>query len=404
MSAAPRRGTAAPGPADCVPAVAFAVSRLLTLLAGVAGGLWVRRVEGWQAFDPRGASSSLGAVGNVLAAPAFRWDSLHYLDIARHGYATAEQTAFFPLYPMLIKALGWVVRSDVAAGVLISVVSFAVALTLLHRLSELELGRPAANATVLLLAFAPLSFFFTAVYTESLFLALSVGALYAARRDRLALAGVLVALATVTRVYGILLVVPVALLSLGRDRHPDPRAAWLALAPLGLGGFLLYLHGRGYGWLAPLHAQTGQTHAHSLVGPLATIASALSAAFTGLRLTLQGHAPLEASLGGPFSLGFQNLVLALVLVAACAALIACARRLPVAYTAYAALALLLTTSSRVQLEPLKSLDRYALTIFPLWMGAGAWLAERRLTRPVVLLTACLLVFYTLEFTTWAFIA
>ena len=405
MSSIPRRARELPGG---IPALAFLASRLIVLVAGLGGALMASRVEGWQSFDPGLASSRLGSLGNTLAAPAFRWDSIHYLDIARHGYAGAEQAAFFPLYPMLMKLLGWVVRSDVAAGALISAASFAIALTLLHRLCELELDRRAADAATLLLALAPLSLFFTAVYTESLFLALSVGAFRAAREDRLRLAGVLAALATVTRVEGILLVVPIALFSLRTARparrRVDPRLGWLVLSPLALAGFLAYLHSRGYGWLAPLHAQTGQTHAHSLVGPVLTVASAIGAAFSGLRHTLEGQAPLSPSLGGPFSTGFQNVLLVIVLALSLAALLACRRRLPAPYTAYAALALLLTTSSRVELEPLKSLDRYVLTIFPLWMGAGAWLAERRSTRIALALAGVLLIFYTVQFTTWAFIA
>src|ERR1700761_7096449 len=152
--------------------------------AGGAGALLVPRRLDWQAFDPTHLTSRLGALGNVLAAPAVRWDSIHYLAIAQRGYARPGDAVFFPLYPLLIRALGFVVGSDPLAGVLISAACLAVAMTLLHRLTELELGRPAADATVLLLAFAPMSFFFTAVYTESLFLALSLGCVYAARRER----------------------------------------------------------------------------------------------------------------------------------------------------------------------------------------------------------------------------
>ncbi len=219
-----------------MPLRAFVLSRLIVIGAGVAGALAVPRRAGWTMFDPLRLSARLGSVGNVLAAPALRWDSIHYLAIAEHGYARASDTAFFPLYPLLIRALGYMLGSDPLAGVAISTVSFVVALALLHRLTELELGRSAADATVLLVALAPLSFFFTALYTESLFLALSLGAVYAARRERWPLAAFLGALATVTRVPGVLLVIPLAVMHLKTHRRPDRGVWWLLLMPGALAG------------------------------------------------------------------------------------------------------------------------------------------------------------------------
>ena len=169
-------------------------------------------------------------MGNLLVAPVLRWDALGYLSIAQHGYKTST-SIFFPAYPIATAAVGWALRSDVAAGIVISAVSFAVAMWVLHRLTELELGRTAADATVLLLAFAPVSFFFTAMYTESLFLALCVGALYAARRERWALAAVLAALASATRVTGVLLVMPIGLWMYERRRELTPQMLWLLSLP-----------------------------------------------------------------------------------------------------------------------------------------------------------------------------
>jgi hypothetical protein len=55
-------------------------------------------------------------------------------------------------------------------------------------------------------------------------------------------------------------------------------------------------------------------------------------------------------------------------------------------------------------QPLLGLDRYTLSIFPLWIGAGAWAIERRVLKPLLVLSALLLAFYSYEFATWAFIA
>ena len=382
---------------------AFLLSRLIVIGAGVAGALAVPRRGGWTMFDPLRVSARLGSVGNVLAAPAVRWDSIHYLAIAEHGYAVAGNTPFFPLYPLLIRALGCVLGSDPLAGVALSTVSFVVALALLHRLTELELGRRAADATVLLVALAPLSFFFTALYTESLFLALSLGAVYVARHERWAPAAGLGALAAVTRVPGVLLVIPLAAMYLKAHRGPGRRLGWLLLVPGALAGYVGYLAARGFGALAPLTEQTGAQHQHRLTGPIETIVAAMRAAAAGLRV-LDAGPVYQPTLGGPFSAGAENIVLLAVLAIAVLALVAAFRRLPLAYGAYAGAALLVCTWNPVAGQPLKSLDRYTLTIFPLWMAAGAWLSERRLTRVTLFVSAGLLAFWTFQFATWAWVA
>jgi hypothetical protein len=94
-----------------------------------------------------------------------------------------------------------------------------------------------------------------------------------------------------------------------------------------------------------------------------------------------------------------------VLVLAAAALVACSRRLPVEYAAYAGVVLLACISTPDVGQPLWSLDRYTLTIFPLWMAAGAWLSRRKVALPaVVLCGSALLVFYAAQFASWAFVA
>lgn len=392
------------------PVLAFLASRVLVWAAGTTGAVALPRVGGWSKFDPGRVSSSFGSLGNAFAAPAVRWDAIWYLGIAHHGYTSGASTTFFPLYPLLIRGLGAVVGSYVLAGVVISMIAFGVALVLLHRLTELELGRRAADATVLLVAFAPLSFIFSALYTESLFLALSVGAVYAARRNRWAFAATLGCLATLTRVPGVLLVIPLTLLAV-RDwrarggRPPFRRLAWLALVPAGLATYAAFLMLHGFSALNPVHQQTGVAHDHRFTGPIVAVVDAIGAAARGIRALADGAQPIyQHWLGAPLAPGAESIYLLLVLVVAAGAICGAFRRLPVAYGAYATVALLVCVWSPVTGQPLKSLDRYVLTIFPLFMVGGAWLSERRLTRPAVCLGAVLLVLSTVDFTTWTFIA
>lgn len=384
--------------------LAVVSSRLLVVLTSSAAALWISRVRGWEGFDPSRSTLSFGSVGNVLSASAMRWDALWYVDIARNGYRGATETVFFPLYPALIRALGTVTGSEVAAGMAISMAAFAVAIWLLHRLTELELGRQAADTTVLLLAFAPLSLFFTAVYTESLFLALTLGAVYAARRQRFGVAIACATAATLTRVPGILVLAPVAVMYVRGANHRRLTTVALITPLLALGGFCLYLRSLGYGLLAPVTNQEGAAHEHSMAGPLATVVDAFARGIAGFWQSLGQIKPVEVGVGGPFSVPFQNAIYLTVLAICALALVEAWRLLPKAYAIYATLVLICCVWSPVADMPLRSLDRYALVIFPLWMSAGAWVAKRRLTWQLTTISALLLSFYTVEFARWVFIA
>jgi hypothetical protein len=141
------------------------------------------------------------------------WDGEWYLLIAQNGYRPADGTsAFFPFYPLLIKLLGWLLGGNyLLAGVLISTAATLAVMILLYELIGREFGRETGSKTVLYLAAFPTAFFLAAIYSESLFLALALGAFLAVRHWRnWVVAGLLVALASLTRSMGILLLIPLA--------------------------------------------------------------------------------------------------------------------------------------------------------------------------------------------------
>lgn len=383
-------------------------SRLLIWIVGCVAFLVLGTAHGAvHAFDPSRLSLSFGRVGNVLAAPGVRWDSVWYLNIAQHGYQTAREASFYPLYPILIHASSWLVGSPVVGGFLISIVCLFVGFTLVGRLAELELGAGPARVTVYLMAFGPMALFLSALYTESLFLALSAGTVYAARRGRWAVAGMLGALAAMTRVTGVLLLVPVVLLFLYGPRDDAvpavpasgwrprfrfaPALLWSALIPAGAAAFSAYLALRGFGAAATVHAQQ-QFSDHHLVGPFVGFWNGLVAAWHNVRLELAGIPPSTYS--SQALLQFGALLVALV------AVVGAFRRLPIAYGAYAAVGLLVPLSSPTIGDPLRGLDRYASVLFPLYMWAGAWALERRAVKPLIVLSALLLVFFSAQFATW----
>ncbi len=126
------------------------------------------------------------------------WDTEWYLKIARSGY-DAVSTVFFPLYPALLSLAG---PGDIGMsfwGVILSQIFFLGGLYYLYRLTVLDFGEGVARTAVFLLAFFPTTAFFSAVYTESLFLFLSVSAFYYVRKGGWGRAGLLAGLAGLTR-------------------------------------------------------------------------------------------------------------------------------------------------------------------------------------------------------------
>src|SRR2546423_10814783 len=139
------------------------------------------------------------------------WDGGWYTTIAQQGYFNPPSTSFFPLYPILIW-LGTHLGGGTAFwGVVVSTLSLLGALFFVYRIAEDLFDERVARASVLALAFFPSAFFLNAAYTESLFLLLTSGSIWALRcRRRLLLAGTFDYFTGATRNVGVLLVLPLA--------------------------------------------------------------------------------------------------------------------------------------------------------------------------------------------------
>ncbi|HTN24701.1 MAG TPA: mannosyltransferase family protein [Solirubrobacteraceae bacterium] len=389
-------------------------SRLLVWAAAVAAVLVFGLSGRAPDFDPAGLTMPFGHTGDVLAAPLGRWDSVWYLAIAGSGYDAGAREAFFPLYPLLVRIAGAPLGSALVGGALASTALLGAALVFLHRLVALDHDRAVARNAVLVTALFPMSFFFSAVYSESLFLALSVGAIYAARLDRWAWAGLLGALAAATRSAGVVLLVPLALIYLWgtgppRLRRRRPLRAdvlWLALVPLGLAAYCAYLASQGLDAFAPFHAQ--EIWFRSFAGPFMGIRDGAVAAWDGARQLLSGaRAPVYfAKAGGdPFVVARHNIELFAWLVAGAAAFGLAVRRVPAAYTAYLVAALALPLSYPVGPQPLMSLPRFLAVLFPLAIAVAVWMTGRAWReRLVVVASGAGLAVYAGIFGTWHWIA
>ncbi|MFL5797224.1 MAG: mannosyltransferase family protein [Actinomycetota bacterium] len=253
-----------------------------------------------------------------------RADALWYLRIADGGYsATDGSAAFFPLYPLAVRGLSWVLGGHpLAAGLLVANVALLAGLVLLYRLTEREFSTAVARTAVLVVVLFPASFFFLAPFSEALFLLLAVASFSAARRRRWAWAGAFGALAALTRSVGVALApalmaeavhqflearhgavvglgdglraldgdgrgTPSAHIALpaagGVDASTRRLAGRMALATLpvvGLVSYLAYWGARTGDWLAPYHAQVQWQRTAQL--PWVTVGHATQQAFAGL--------------------------------------------------------------------------------------------------------------------------
>ena len=192
------------------------------------------------------AGAPPGTFGQLLSA-WHRWDTTWYVIIADFGYhLDGNSTAFFPLYPLLVRGANHVVAGGTfEAAIFVSVLASLAALVMMHRLTAEMLGPDdARRATFYLLAF-PTGFYLVAAYTESLFIALAIGSLYCMRRGHWWWAGALGAFASATRMAGVMLAAAFAYEYL-RQRGFSWRkvrfdALGIALVPTGLGAYMYYL-------------------------------------------------------------------------------------------------------------------------------------------------------------------
>lgn len=201
--------------------------------------------RGWLP-SPHGRGWSADAVAE--APPLAHFDAGWYRSIATEGYvwdaATGQgNVVFFPLFPALARAASLATGIAVLpAATFLAHVFFAVALALLVRLADDGWGIERSEDAGLALVTFPWAFFLLAPYTESLFLALTLGAFLAWRRERWMGASALAFLAGLTRITALALVPPLLLMTLRRPAGARAGPALVALAPaVSVGSFLAWI-------------------------------------------------------------------------------------------------------------------------------------------------------------------
>jgi Mannosyltransferase (PIG-V) len=373
------------------PAMTFVLIRVGFLLGTALTLVWV--------IPSNTAVLAFGAYGRVsdYVFGAFaQWDSDWYLGIAENGY-TEESAAFFPLFPGVVYVVGWVLGSNLVAGVLVSLAGAAVGAWALHQIARTVIGEEAARDTVLLLALYPTAFVFTAAYSEGLFLAFATTSFLAAQRGRPWTAGVLAGLAVATRLMGLALIPALIVLLWPKTRSQIPQLAPVVLFPLmGLAAVALTFDLALDDALAFSHAQVFWDRDPSWFGPLSGIYHALAAVPDSLEALISVPDRVRV-VGEPASmidqlrmqnaqLGIWNLVDLLALAGAVALTVVAWRRLGLAFALYSAAFLAIATSAPGASIVLNSMVRFVMVDFPVLMAGATLISGRPQLRTGVLVT------------------
>ncbi len=204
-----------------------------------------------------------------------QWDGGHYLAIAEHGYKSAEDFAFFPIYPYLISLLEKLLGNYLLAGLLISNVLFFIFIFIFYSIVAKYYSDAIAKSATVSLLFFPTAFFATAFYSESLFMLLSVATFYYLWGKRYLLASIAVNLASITRTFGILLGISMIYSYMANNNFSLKRVDKKLIAVLsGFFTFALYLLLLKFHQGDPLRFMNVQSlWQRSFTDPISTVAS-----------------------------------------------------------------------------------------------------------------------------------
>jgi hypothetical protein len=342
------------------------------------------------------------------------WDGEHYVMLAMGGYLHPPDNvspAFFPLYPLLMRSFAELFGGPISKealsvwGPLLSLLFLPFAIYFIYQIALDSFDERVARGAVLALAFFPTTFFLNAAYTESLFLALSAGSLWAVRvKKDLLLACVLAALAAATRNVGVFLIVPLLYEWIRNIETFRWRGIYLLAAP---GGLLAYM---GYLWARfgdPLLFYSAQKDwGRQATGLLDTAGRTWGSAVEGAgRLLDPGlwvHPALGnlanhlAEAGNLFNLAFFAFALVVLLVGS--------GELPLSLTVYGLLLVAPAALFGTPETPLMGAPRYVLVAFPIFIVLGLLYRNRVLFGAwLVLSTLASLVLCAL-FVSWRFVA
>ena len=309
-----------------------------------------------------------GVFSRLFLAPWYRWDIARYLEIADFGYDfNLINTVWPPLYPFLIKIFSFVFQPSTFAAILVANIFFIVGLFLTFIFTKSIFNEETARQTIFLMSIFPTSFYFLAGYSESIFLTLSVGVFLLIGKKKWLWAGLLSALAALTRVQGIILVVPI-FIELIRDFYKDKNLKQLVVnsfscfyAPFAYGLYSLYVFfGLRVDW--PWNMLEAHWEQH------------FGLPWEGVYFTLLSI--LGKNIHIDYTPNLVKIVNILLSLFSIYILIAIRKKIPLSLSIYSWTMLILVMGKIDYNNTLISTARYLLTIFPIFMGMSMVLKNR----------------------------
>jgi hypothetical protein len=342
------------------------------------------------------------------------WDGEHYVTLAMGGYLHPPDNvspAFFPLYPLLLRSFAELFGGPISKealsvwGPLISLLFLPFALYFIYHIALEGWGERVARGTVLILALFPTAFFLNAAYTESLFLALSAGSMWAMRvKKDLLVACVLAGFAAATRNVGIFLVVPLMYEWIKDVERSRWQGVYLLLAPGGLFAYMVYLWVRFGDPLLFYSAQ--ESWGRQATGPLDTASRAWGAAVEGAGRLLDPDLWAHPTLSNAANqlAGASNLFNLAFFVFAMVVLLAGSRYLPLSLTIYGLLLVAPATLFGTPGSPLMGTPRYVLVAFPVFIVLALLFRNRVLLGGWLVVSTLLSLVLCGLFVSWRFVA
>jgi Gpi18-like mannosyltransferase len=187
--------------------------------------------------------SVLVPYGSPLLYSWGNFDGVHYLGIIQKGYFANFTQAFFPLFPIIVKFFD-LFHTPLITGLVLNHIFLFSALVVLVKLIKLEKLTKHTSLILFLILLFPTSFFFVSLYTESLFLLLTVSCFYMMRRQKFLAAVILAAIASATRVTGIFLLPALIFEKLEQEKSLKHQPNWFSYTPFifSSSGLLLYMY------------------------------------------------------------------------------------------------------------------------------------------------------------------
>lgn len=374
-------------------------------------------LEGWQHW---------------IVEPFRGWDGTWYSWIADQGYSDRYPAlaAFFPLYPWLmrwghnltglpVETVGWIV----------SRLAFLGALFFISLLVSKDFNIHIARWTIVAIAVFPTAFFFGAVYTESLFVLLAVATLWAARKNDWLLAVLLCFLAVLTRSAGIMLGIPLAVLFVqqhGRNfRSWFPKVLLGLIPPMGLVVFGLTLRSASLGFFDWQHQQwqwnrftatPWRTFQCAIQGCEAEVRSPNGGtynavvhpvSFDWIQRAWENNLRWSYLTSSEFRylVGQSQVTDVIVTILAFVLIIIGIKKLPLYYTAWTIVPMIVPLLAPSSVFPLMSMPRFVLPLVPLFVMAVVLIYPRkRLGIVLAGISVVLLMLYTSQFALWYWVA